>query len=221
MTCAAWGPRKRMAAAAIGWSASLLSSPTPTCRPPSSRPRRPRASHGRSRRGRGRSSSWSYLASSAMCCGSNIAALKASCRVCTMPSACRAGRPGRRATARRCRGRAPSSVGTCGQRLVRCSPKVTSSRSWPLSTNGAKPLELTPTITWPDATRASARPCPCTARARSVRPRRRHQLVHHEVRRGADAVGRHRQLARVALARREQVVERRSALAVGHHACRR
>ena len=44
------------------------------------------------------------------------------------------------------------SVGTCGQRLVRCSPKVTSSRSWPASTKGAKPLELTPAITWPDDT---------------------------------------------------------------------
>ena len=48
----------------------------------------------------------------------------------------------------------PSSfkVGTCGQRRVRCSPKVTSSRSLPLSTNGAKPFELTPTMTCPDET---------------------------------------------------------------------
>jgi hypothetical protein len=44
------------------------------------------------------------------------------------------------------------SVGTCGQRRVRASPKVASSRSRPLSTKGAKPLLLTPAITWPDDT---------------------------------------------------------------------
>ena len=44
------------------------------------------------------------------------------------------------------------SVGTCGQRFVRWAPKVTSSRSCPPSTKGAKPLELTPTITCPDET---------------------------------------------------------------------
>ena len=44
------------------------------------------------------------------------------------------------------------SVGTCGQRFVRCSPKVTSRRSRPESTNGAKPVEFTPAINWPDAT---------------------------------------------------------------------
>jgi hypothetical protein len=35
---------------------------------------------------------------------------------------------------------------------VRTAPKVASKRSRPESTKGAKPLEFTPAITWPEAT---------------------------------------------------------------------